>query len=96
MIKRSTATPAIERSMSQRCVSMINKDMARNWVLSQRIFNLITVLQQIQTLINLLRNMEVLEKWSRCGNSVSAAEKVIGARKLRHKNCFQCAKCGKN
>ncbi|NXN88253.1 CSRP2 protein, partial [Bombycilla garrulus] len=36
------------------------------------------------------------EKCSRCGNSVYAAEKVIGAGKPWHKNCFRCAKCGKS
>lgn len=36
------------------------------------------------------------EKCSRCGDSVYAAEKVIGAGKPWHKNCFRCAKCGKS
>uniref|UniRef100_A0A3B1JT42 Cysteine and glycine-rich protein 2 n=1 Tax=Astyanax mexicanus TaxID=7994 RepID=A0A3B1JT42_ASTMX len=36
------------------------------------------------------------EKCARCGESVYAAEKVIGAGKPWHKNCFRCAKCGKS
>uniref|UniRef100_A0AAA9S2N7 Cysteine and glycine-rich protein 2 n=2 Tax=Boreoeutheria TaxID=1437010 RepID=A0AAA9S2N7_BOVIN len=36
------------------------------------------------------------EKCSRCGDSVYAAEKIIGAGKPWHKNCFRCAKCGKS
>uniref|UniRef100_A0A2K5Q6C4 Cysteine and glycine-rich protein 2 n=1 Tax=Cebus imitator TaxID=2715852 RepID=A0A2K5Q6C4_CEBIM len=36
------------------------------------------------------------EKCSRCGDSVYAAEKTIGAGKPWHKNCFRCAKCGKS
>ncbi|EPQ12736.1 Cysteine and glycine-rich protein 2 [Myotis brandtii] len=36
------------------------------------------------------------EKCSRCGDFVYAAEKIIGAGKLWHKNCFRCAKCGKS
>nr|XP_033773618.1 cysteine and glycine-rich protein 1 [Geotrypetes seraphini] len=32
----------------------------------------------------------------RCGKSVYAAEKVIGAGKSWHKSCFRCAKCGKS
>uniref|UniRef100_A0A8C5KTW1 Cysteine and glycine-rich protein 2 n=1 Tax=Jaculus jaculus TaxID=51337 RepID=A0A8C5KTW1_JACJA len=36
------------------------------------------------------------EKCSRCGGSMYAAEKIIGAGKPWHKNCFRCAKCGKS
>lgn len=36
------------------------------------------------------------EKCPRCGGPVYAAEKVIGAGKPWHKNCFRCAKCGKS
>uniref|UniRef100_A0A8C6QRI1 Cysteine and glycine-rich protein 2 n=1 Tax=Nannospalax galili TaxID=1026970 RepID=A0A8C6QRI1_NANGA len=36
------------------------------------------------------------EKCSRCGDSVYAAEKIVGAGKPGHKNCFRCAKCGKS
>nr|XP_025848136.1 cysteine and glycine-rich protein 2 [Vulpes vulpes] len=36
------------------------------------------------------------EKCSRCGDAVYAAEKIIGAGKPWHKNCFRCAKCGKS
>ncbi|XP_063303052.1 cysteine and glycine-rich protein 2 [Pelobates fuscus] len=36
------------------------------------------------------------EKCPRCGESVYAAEKVMGAGKAWHKNCFRCAKCGKS
>uniref|UniRef100_A0A2K6TUE1 Cysteine and glycine-rich protein 2 n=1 Tax=Saimiri boliviensis boliviensis TaxID=39432 RepID=A0A2K6TUE1_SAIBB len=36
------------------------------------------------------------EKCSRCGDSVYAAEKNIGAGKPWHKNCFRCAECGKS
>ena len=36
------------------------------------------------------------EKCSRCGDSIYAAEKVIGAGRPWHKNCFRCAKCGKS
>uniref|UniRef100_A0A8C9SNW2 Cysteine and glycine-rich protein 2 n=2 Tax=Scleropages formosus TaxID=113540 RepID=A0A8C9SNW2_SCLFO len=36
------------------------------------------------------------EKCSRCGDSVYAAEKIMGAGKPWHKNCFRCAKCGKS
>nr|KAF6501073.1 hypothetical protein HJG59_008054 [Molossus molossus] len=32
------------------------------------------------------------EKCSRCGDSVYAAEKIIGAEKPWHKNCFRCAR----
>ncbi|XP_048409088.1 cysteine and glycine-rich protein 1-like [Stegostoma tigrinum] len=35
------------------------------------------------------------EKCPRCGQSVYAAEKIIGAGKAWHKLCFRCAKCGK-
>ncbi|KAI4878065.1 hypothetical protein NFI96_011677 [Prochilodus magdalenae] len=35
------------------------------------------------------------EKCARCGESVYAAEKIIGAGKPWHKSCFRCAKCGK-
>ncbi|MBN3271569.1 CSRP2 protein, partial [Polyodon spathula] len=36
------------------------------------------------------------EKCHRCGDSVYAAEKIVGAGKPWHKNCFRCAKCGKS
>uniref|UniRef100_I3K242 Cysteine and glycine-rich protein 1 n=1 Tax=Oreochromis niloticus TaxID=8128 RepID=I3K242_ORENI len=36
------------------------------------------------------------EKCARCGDSVYAAEKIMGAGKPWHKNCFRCAKCGKS
>ncbi|KAJ8249649.1 hypothetical protein COCON_G00228650 [Conger conger] len=36
------------------------------------------------------------EKCPRCGESVYAAEKVMGAGKAWHKACFRCAKCGKS
>ncbi|XP_057710373.1 cysteine and glycine-rich protein 2 isoform X3 [Corythoichthys intestinalis] len=36
------------------------------------------------------------EKCGRCGDSVYAAEKIMGAGKPWHKNCFRCAKCGKS
>ncbi|XP_041110207.1 cysteine and glycine-rich protein 2 [Polyodon spathula] len=36
------------------------------------------------------------EKCPRCGDSVYAAEKIVGAGKPWHKNCFRCAKCGKS
>uniref|UniRef100_A0A8C9SV65 Cysteine and glycine-rich protein 2 n=1 Tax=Scleropages formosus TaxID=113540 RepID=A0A8C9SV65_SCLFO len=36
------------------------------------------------------------EKCARCGESVYAAEKIVGAGKPWHKNCFRCAKCGKS
>ncbi|KAL0963132.1 hypothetical protein UPYG_G00350150 [Umbra pygmaea] len=36
------------------------------------------------------------EKCGRCGESVYAAEKIVGAGKPWHKNCFRCAKCGKS
>uniref|UniRef100_A0A3B1K6S7 Cysteine and glycine-rich protein 1 n=1 Tax=Astyanax mexicanus TaxID=7994 RepID=A0A3B1K6S7_ASTMX len=32
----------------------------------------------------------------RCGKSVYAAEKVVGAGNSWHKSCFRCAKCGKS
>ncbi|KAG5830601.1 hypothetical protein ANANG_G00312420 [Anguilla anguilla] len=35
------------------------------------------------------------DKCSRCGESVYAAEKVVGAGKPWHQNCFNCANCGK-
>ncbi|XP_059806469.1 cysteine and glycine-rich protein 1-like [Hypanus sabinus] len=35
------------------------------------------------------------EKCHRCGQSVYAAEKVIGAGQSWHKACFRCASCGK-
>ncbi|XP_076022748.1 cysteine and glycine-rich protein 1a [Genypterus blacodes] len=36
------------------------------------------------------------EKCSRCGKSVYAAEKVIGAGNSWHKRCFCCSVCGKS
>uniref|UniRef100_A0A8C9XWJ6 Cysteine and glycine-rich protein 2 n=1 Tax=Sander lucioperca TaxID=283035 RepID=A0A8C9XWJ6_SANLU len=36
------------------------------------------------------------DKCARCGDSVYAAEKIMGAGKPWHKNCFRCAKCGKS
>ncbi|CAB1346234.1 unnamed protein product [Coregonus sp. 'balchen'] len=36
------------------------------------------------------------DKCGRCGESVYAAEKIVGAGKPWHKNCFRCAKCGKS
>ncbi|XP_023692534.1 cysteine and glycine-rich protein 2 isoform X1 [Paramormyrops kingsleyae] len=36
------------------------------------------------------------EKCARCGESVYAAEKIVGAGKPWHRNCFRCAKCGKS
>nr|XP_054092346.1 cysteine and glycine-rich protein 2-like [Callithrix jacchus] len=36
------------------------------------------------------------ETCSRCGDFVYTAEKIIGAGKPWHKNCFRCAKCRKS
>lgn len=65
MMKRSTANPAMEKSMGQkamvtaRVLAHSTWTVASGWASSQRVFNL-TGLQQIQTLLNLLRNLEVL------------------------------------
>uniref|UniRef100_UPI00398F3308 cysteine and glycine-rich protein 2 isoform X1 n=1 Tax=Pristiophorus japonicus TaxID=55135 RepID=UPI00398F3308 len=42
------------------------------------------------------QKFEGADKCSRCGDSVYAAEKIVGAGKPWHKNCFQCAKCSKS
>lgn len=55
----------------------------------------LTGLQQMQTLLNLLRNTEVLRSGPD-GGFRGAAEKTTGAGKLWHKSCFQRAKCGKS
>uniref|UniRef100_A0A2K5BZB9 Cysteine and glycine-rich protein 2 n=1 Tax=Aotus nancymaae TaxID=37293 RepID=A0A2K5BZB9_AOTNA len=45
---------------------------------------------------NLAQKYGGAEKCSRCGDSVYAAEKIIGAGKPWHKNCCRRAKCGKS
>lgn len=57
MMKRSTSSPATERSMGQKAT--VRSTWTGVKVFSLKVFSL-TGLQQIQTLPNLLRNMEVL------------------------------------
>lgn len=64
-MKKSTANPATERSTGQKATGTARAQApstwtgARGWASSPKVFNL-TGRQQIQTLLNLLRNMEVL------------------------------------
>ncbi|XP_062059155.1 cysteine and glycine-rich protein 2 isoform X2 [Lepus europaeus] len=124
-MKRSTANPAMERSMGPKATVMARVlarstwTVVRDWASSQRAFwrsdvmkfsggkmwylnhEFFLIVQPHRPTTNpntskFAQKYGGAEKCSRCGDSVYAAEKIIGAGKPWHKNCFRCAKCGKS